>query len=554
MSSPTGPSNLPAAKVVTVKIVGLVVFPQDVDEDDYNSLGAAEVLFSPAATRQIDTCCAYYSNGALKLVGGSTHLSSVESRAEPRGLALPRMGAQTWAPAIAAADRAIRPVSVALGRVRRAGRAVAALRGPSGDRSATAPARRRDGSAPGPRCRAGDDDGRRRRRHHRRGLRRRPPRRRRLHRPVAAVPARARAAGLSRGRRRRCNGGRSRASLPWSSCSPGSPSSRRTGSISVSAAVSGGWSAVPRRGRAWRRHPASPFPRSPASVSPSIRATGTPSRSGRPCWAQRLPSSWSSATVVFSASLNNLVTHPNLYGWNWNYALLSGFSGDEDLPAQQSARLLAHDHYVTAASGVYFAKAKIDGTIFPIIGASLHAPVAPPLLSGHGLRAPNQIVLGGETLALLGKHVGDTVELSGGTGSPTRLTIVGTATLPAARRSGNGRRRRHRLPVDPTCDPQHAGQRGARAQRVLHPDQRPSVAGPAVAREDLGDDQQSELTEPRFGRRGDRRAATRGDRGLPLHRGDPGGARGEPGRSGPHSPSAPPWWRRSAADGGIWPS
>ena len=64
ISSPTGPSSLPAARVATVKIVGLVVLPQDVDENDYQSLSAAEVLFTPAETRQIDTCCAYYSNSA----------------------------------------------------------------------------------------------------------------------------------------------------------------------------------------------------------------------------------------------------------------------------------------------------------------------------------------------------------------------------------------------------------------------------------------------------------------------------------------------------------
>ena len=144
------------------------------------------------------------------------------------------------------------------------------------------------------------------------------------------------------------------------------------------------------------------------------------------------------STVVFSASLNNLVTHPNLYGWNWNYALLSGFSGDEDLPAQQSAALLAHDRHVRAASGIYFARAKIDGMEFPVIGASLHASVAPPLLSGHGLQQSNQIVLGGETMALLGKHVGDTVDLSGGPGKSTRLTIVGTTTLPALVGPGMG--------------------------------------------------------------------------------------------------------------------
>ena len=132
------------------------------------------------------------------------------------------------------------------------------------------------------------------------------------------------------------------------------------------------------------------------------------------------------------------MTHPSLFGWNWNYALLSGFAGDEDLPAHQSASLLAHDHYVTAASGVYFAKATIDGTSFPIIGADLDAAVAPPLLSGHGVEAPNQIVLGAETMAIVGKHVGDTVEVGGGRGRPARLTIVGTATLPALVGPGMG--------------------------------------------------------------------------------------------------------------------
>src|ERR1019366_4492841 len=51
-------------------------------------------------------------------------------------------------------------------------------------------------------------------------------------------------------------------------------------------------------------------------------------------------------TVTFGASLNNLVSHPSLYGWNWNYALLSGFAGQEDLPGPQVATLFDHDHYV----------------------------------------------------------------------------------------------------------------------------------------------------------------------------------------------------------------
>ena len=145
------------------------------------------------------------------------------------------------------------------------------------------------------------------------------------------------------------------------------------------------------------------------------------------------------ATVTFGASLDTLVSHPNLYGWNWNYALMSGFSGDEDLPAQQSATLLRQDRYVAAASGVYFVHVRIDGEDFPAIGASPNSAVAPPLLAGHGLDAPNQIVLGPSTLAMLHERLGGTVEVIGGRGGTSvRLTIVGTATMPAIMSDGMG--------------------------------------------------------------------------------------------------------------------
>ena len=65
------------------------------------------------------------------------------------------------------------------------------------------------------------------------------------------------------------------------------------------------------------------------------------------------------------------------------------------------------------------------------MGTTLNAAVGPPVLTGHALAAANQIVLGASTLAQLHKHVGDTVLLNNGVAKPTRLKIVGTATLPA---------------------------------------------------------------------------------------------------------------------------
>jgi hypothetical protein len=134
-------------------------------------------------------------------------------------------------------------------------------------------------------------------------------------------------------------------------------------------------------------------------------------------------------TVTFGASLDNLVSHPSLYGWNWNYALLSGFAGQEDLPGPQVATLFDHDHYVASWSGANFNIGYLDGHSVPMMAETPGARVAPPVLSGHGLDAANQVVLGNDTLAALHKRVGDTVTFSNGKTKSTTLTIVGTATL-----------------------------------------------------------------------------------------------------------------------------
>jgi hypothetical protein len=142
-------------------------------------------------------------------------------------------------------------------------------------------------------------------------------------------------------------------------------------------------------------------------------------------------------SITFGASLNSLVSRPALYGWNWNYALLSGFSGAEDLPATETAALLNHDRAVAHWAGVYFETVQLDGQAVPALAEGPNASVSPPLLSGHGLQSAQEVVLGTSTLAMLHKHVGGTVLASGGRGSPVRLRIAGTATLPTIGGSGD---------------------------------------------------------------------------------------------------------------------
>ena len=139
-------------------------------------------------------------------------------------------------------------------------------------------------------------------------------------------------------------------------------------------------------------------------------------------------------TLTFASGLHTLVSSPALYGWNWSYML----NPSDDVPPQ-ALELLDHDPDVAAWSGYSgYASVEIEGQNIPILLSNLRPKVAPPILSGHEIDANDQIVLGAATMALLHKHVGDTVTVTYGAPQdapvyvpPTRLKIVGTATFPA---------------------------------------------------------------------------------------------------------------------------
>lgn len=135
------------------------------------------------------------------------------------------------------------------------------------------------------------------------------------------------------------------------------------------------------------------------------------------------------ATVTFGSSLDTLVSHPALYGWNWNYDI-DGGGGLGDIPGPAAAKLLDADPLVQSWTGIYYSTLTFDGVNVPVMGTTPGAEVAPPLLSGHGLQASDQVVLGGSTLRTLHKQVGDTLQVRIDGERPVTLTIVGTATLP----------------------------------------------------------------------------------------------------------------------------
>jgi hypothetical protein len=136
------------------------------------------------------------------------------------------------------------------------------------------------------------------------------------------------------------------------------------------------------------------------------------------------------ATVTFGSSLDSLVSHPSLYGWNWDYELTGG-GGIAPVPGAMAARLLDRDPAVAAWSSMVFGgQAVVDGDLVPVLGQRPGATVMPPTLSGHPLDASGEIVLGGATLRSIHQRIGDVVSVHIPSGTARRLVIVGTATMP----------------------------------------------------------------------------------------------------------------------------
>ena len=134
------------------------------------------------------------------------------------------------------------------------------------------------------------------------------------------------------------------------------------------------------------------------------------------------------ATITFGSSLTTLVSRPALYGWNWTFDVSSGNTTDS---VHDAAPVLDSDPAVAAWTGIWYATATIDDLAVPVIGMTPGSPIAPPLLSGQRLRAPDEVVLGAATLAALHKQVGDWVIVTDNGSAPFRLRIAGTATLPS---------------------------------------------------------------------------------------------------------------------------
>ena len=114
-NSPTynGPPYLDAK----VKFVGEVVLGSSVVQDDIDALGSGDVLLSPALTRELATCCAYFSGSALQIKGGAINAARVHAEAvRVSPIAGAGIGGPTTPGLVETkAQRAIKPEAIALG-------------------------------------------------------------------------------------------------------------------------------------------------------------------------------------------------------------------------------------------------------------------------------------------------------------------------------------------------------------------------------------------------------------------------------------------------------
>jgi hypothetical protein len=80
----------------------------------------------------------------------------------------------------------------------------------------------------------------------------------------------------------------------------------------------------------------------------STRVEGEPRcRRARHFFATAIAVAIVAAALTFGNGLDSLVSHPALYGWNWDYALTSS----QDVPPQLLG-MLARDPDVQASSGI----------------------------------------------------------------------------------------------------------------------------------------------------------------------------------------------------------
>jgi ABC-type lipoprotein release transport system permease subunit len=141
--------------------------------------------------------------------------------------------------------------------------------------------------------------------------------------------------------------------------------------------------------------------------------------------------------VGFSASLDNLLDDPRLYGVAWD----AEFGGEfgEGVTDEEIARLVDDPAIAGLAFGTT-AEVQIDDRVrVPALAVDVEKPsLEPTVVEGRAPLAPDEILLGTKTMSSLDAEVGDRVPVAIG-GRERAMRIVGRGVLPVIGDGGLGR-------------------------------------------------------------------------------------------------------------------
>jgi ABC-type lipoprotein release transport system permease subunit len=133
------------------------------------------------------------------------------------------------------------------------------------------------------------------------------------------------------------------------------------------------------------------------------------------------------AAATFGTSLAHLVASPKQQGWNFD--VIVGNPNDQSDQVARDAPVLARNRFVGGFSSIASPPETptIDGHSVFLAGIEQRkGDVAPVILQGRFVRAPDEIVLGHRSLRALGKHLGDQVTVVAG---PRRVTMRITGVM-----------------------------------------------------------------------------------------------------------------------------
>ena len=134
--------------------------------------------------------------------------------------------------------------------------------------------------------------------------------------------------------------------------------------------------------------------------------------------------------LVFSASLDHLVSTPSAYGWTWDTT-----AGDTSITAPANdcgpiASVLARQDVLSDVAAICSSAVSIDGRPVGAWGfQDLRGRIDPLVVDGRAPRALDEVALGRETLDQAGVEVGDRVRITG----PDRVStfrVVGQSVVP----------------------------------------------------------------------------------------------------------------------------